>query len=84
MQVPVYSFLLSGTQTATSVEITNQRIHTKLIKISDINNSRAISPGCKLHSSSIMVDNIITKPLGLVLIVTAHMVFNGKLSFFDG
>ncbi|XP_018528498.1 uncharacterized protein LOC108881154 [Lates calcarifer] len=24
-----------------------------------------------------MVDNIVTKPLGLVLIVTAHMVFNG-------
>lgn len=29
-----------------------------------------------------MVDNIVLKSLGLVLIITAHMVFNGKLSFF--
>lgn len=29
-----------------------------------------------------MVDNIITKPLGLILIVTAHAVFNGKVSSF--
>lgn len=36
--------------------------------------------GCKLPDSSVMVDHIVLKPLGLVLIVTAQMVFNGKLS----
>ncbi len=44
---------------------------------------RPTRQGCKHHSSSIMVCNMIdTKPLGLVLIVVTHMALNGKLSFF--
>lgn len=30
-----------------------------------------------------MVDNIVSKPFGLFLIVAAHLVFNGKLSSFS-
>lgn len=80
VQVPAYSFLPSGTKTTTWLQSSSFRKTKTLIK----SDKRLDAAGPSHEAWRIvlvtMVENVATKSFGLVLIVTAHMVFSGKIT----